>query len=418
MGVAPTVMPEPGHARLATTLPDGAGARRAPAAAARAAAARLGPSGAGRGAGAERVPGSGARRPPALGALPRPAPAGVAPGRGTYKAVPCAVQVDVERCFAPLLRWVLGWWQGRELALAVDATAHREDVVALVVSVLHRGSAVPVARAVLPGDAPGAWGGPILRLLRLLRPAVPAGWTVLVLADRGLWSPRLWKRVRDLGWHPLLRLQRRDPITPHRGPRPGAAPGPAGGGGAPAGGSAGPSRRGLGRPRSARPAEGPGPDGHPGRGLDGGAGGALGRGHRPGAGSRRGELVRAAGLGRARLPGPQGCRLAVAALAPDRSRPGRAALAGAGGGQPVGAGARHPRRGRARARPAAGPAARPSRTAGRRPPAPDQPVPARAPVAAPPARARSTVASVVARSPAPGPAPPPRGGHQPPPRGP
>src|SRR5256885_1191537 len=83
-------------------------------------------------------------------------------------------------------------------------------------------------------------------------------------------------------------------------------------------GGAGPAGRGLGRPRSARPAEGPGPDGHLGRGLDGGAGGALGRGHRPAARPRRGELVCAAGLGRARLPGPQGCRLAVAALAPDR----------------------------------------------------------------------------------------------------
>ena len=56
---------------------------------------------------------------------------------GAGEAVPCAAQVDVERCFAPLLRWVLAWWRGRELALAVDATAHREDVVALVVSVLY-----------------------------------------------------------------------------------------------------------------------------------------------------------------------------------------------------------------------------------------------------------------------------------------
>src|SRR3954454_14240889 len=220
MGVAPSVAPEPGHARPATTPPDGAGARRAPAAPARAAAARPGPVGPGRGAGAERVPGGGARRPPALGTLPRPtpAPAGVAPG-GADKACPCAAQVDVERCLAPLPRWVLAWWQGRELALAVDATAHREDVVALVVSVLYRGSAIPVAWAVLPGNVPGPWLGPILRLLRRLRPAVPAGWTVLVLADRGLWSPRLWKRVRDLGWHPLLRIQRRTTIAPDGGER-------------------------------------------------------------------------------------------------------------------------------------------------------------------------------------------------------
>src|SRR3954449_12844379 len=133
---------------------------------------------------------------------------------GTDKASPCAAQVDVERCFAPLLRWVLAWWQGRELALAVDATAHRDDVVALVVSVLYRGSAVPVAWAVLPGNAPGAWMGPVLGLLRRLRPAVPPGWTVLVLADRGLWSPRLWKRARAPGCPPLLRIQRRTTVTP------------------------------------------------------------------------------------------------------------------------------------------------------------------------------------------------------------
>jgi Transposase DDE domain len=87
-------------------------------------------------------------------------------------------------------------------------------VVALVVSVLYRGSAIPVAWAVLPGNAPGAWMGPILRRLRRLRPAVPPGWTVLVLADRGLWSPRLWRRIRRLGWHPLLRVQRRTTIAP------------------------------------------------------------------------------------------------------------------------------------------------------------------------------------------------------------
>src|SRR5256885_12457863 len=111
---------------------------------------------------------------------------------GAEKKVPCAKQVEVEACFAPLLRWVLGWWQGRDLALAVDATAHREDVVALVVSVLYRGSAIPVAWAVLPGNVPGPWLGPILRLLRRPRPAVPAGRTGPLLADPGLWGPRPW----------------------------------------------------------------------------------------------------------------------------------------------------------------------------------------------------------------------------------
>src|SRR3954464_659373 len=102
MGVAPTVMPEPGHTRPATTPPDGAGARRAPAAPAPPTAAWPRPSGPGRGAGAERLPGGGGRRPPALGALPRPAPApaGVAPG-GRRRLRPAPRTLVADR-FGPL----------------------------------------------------------------------------------------------------------------------------------------------------------------------------------------------------------------------------------------------------------------------------------------------------------------------------
>src|SRR5256885_284368 len=86
MDAAPTVVPEPGHARPEGTVPDRAGARRAPAAPARAAAARPGPMGAGRRPRTERVPGGGARRPgpvepAAVEARPRPrlAPAAAHP---------------------------------------------------------------------------------------------------------------------------------------------------------------------------------------------------------------------------------------------------------------------------------------------------------------------------------------------------
>ena len=126
---------------------------------------------------------------------------------GADKAAPCQTQVEVRHCFAPLLGWVLAWWRGDSLALAIDATQQGERVTALVVSVLYRGTALPVAWHLLPANQPGAWMPPILRLLRWLRPAVPPGMTVLVLADQGLWSPRLWKRIRQLGWHPVMRVQ-------------------------------------------------------------------------------------------------------------------------------------------------------------------------------------------------------------------
>ena len=55
---------------------------------------------------------------------------------GADKAAPCAPQVAGAPCFVALLRWVLTWWQGQTLALAVDATAHQDRLVAFAVSVL------------------------------------------------------------------------------------------------------------------------------------------------------------------------------------------------------------------------------------------------------------------------------------------
>jgi hypothetical protein len=126
---------------------------------------------------------------------------------GADRAAPCNSQVEVSQCFAGLLRWVLSGWQGQELALALDATLHGERLVALVVSVLYRGCAIPVAWHLLPANTKGAWLPAILSLFQRLHPAVPTGISVLVLADRGLWSPRLWESLRQLGWHPLGRIQ-------------------------------------------------------------------------------------------------------------------------------------------------------------------------------------------------------------------
>jgi hypothetical protein len=112
----------------------------------------------------------------------------------------------VETCFTPLWRWVVCWWQGTPLAVALDATTLGQRFVVLVVSVVYRGCAIPVAWVVLPAGATHAWRREWLRLLRVLRPAIPAGWTVLVLADRGVYAPWLLRRLTRLGWHPFVRL--------------------------------------------------------------------------------------------------------------------------------------------------------------------------------------------------------------------
>jgi hypothetical protein len=92
---------------------------------------------------------------------------------GVDKADPCRTQVEVSACFAPLLRWVLAWWHGETLALALDATAHGEMVVALVISVLYRSNAIPIAWEILPVNQPGAWMEDSSRALQSER--VPVG---------------------------------------------------------------------------------------------------------------------------------------------------------------------------------------------------------------------------------------------------
>jgi len=54
-------------------------------------------------------------------------------------------ELAVESCFASLLGWVLSWWEGTQLAIAVDATTLGQRFGVLVVSVGYRGCAIPVA---------------------------------------------------------------------------------------------------------------------------------------------------------------------------------------------------------------------------------------------------------------------------------
>jgi len=117
--------------------------------------------------------------------------------------------VSVERSFGALLGWVLSWWSSDEkrLALALDATSWRDVFVVLAISVVYRGCAIPVAWCVLPAGKKGAWRPHWERLLGVLSEHVPSDWTVLVLADRGLYAKWLYKRIQKQHWHPFLRIK-------------------------------------------------------------------------------------------------------------------------------------------------------------------------------------------------------------------
>jgi hypothetical protein len=121
--------------------------------------------------------------------------------RGAHRQV-----LVVDTCFVPLLRWVLHRWQGTQLALALDATTLGTRFTVLAISVVYRGCAIPVAWTILRANQKQAWRRHWLRMLRQLRPAIPHHWTVIVLADRGLYAGWLFRRLVRLGWHPLLRI--------------------------------------------------------------------------------------------------------------------------------------------------------------------------------------------------------------------
>jgi len=83
--------------------------------------------------------------------------------------------LDVTKCFAPLLRWVLRLWRSEKnpLALVIDATTLGNRWTILVISVVVRSGAIPVAWKVLPGEQEGSWRPYWEELLTCLQEAVP-----------------------------------------------------------------------------------------------------------------------------------------------------------------------------------------------------------------------------------------------------
>lgn len=117
-------------------------------------------------------------------------------------------EVSVVTCFAPLLRWILTWWAPGEhrLALALDASTLSDRFTVLAISVLYRGCAIPVAWCIVGAGKKGAWKPDWMALFDCLGGCIPSCWTVIVLADRGLYARWLYQQIQQQGWHPFLRI--------------------------------------------------------------------------------------------------------------------------------------------------------------------------------------------------------------------
>jgi hypothetical protein len=120
-------------------------------------------------------------------------------------------EIEVSSSFVPLLRWILSWWTTNEkrIALAMDATSLGQVLVVLVVSVVYRGCAIPIAWRVLPAIEKGSWKKPWLDLFSHFEGVIPEDWVVIVMADRGLYASWLFEAIRKCKWHPFLRINSR-----------------------------------------------------------------------------------------------------------------------------------------------------------------------------------------------------------------
>jgi hypothetical protein len=114
---------------------------------------------------------------------------------------------DPNAISADLLAWILQDWPNQQIVFALDPTNFGDRFTVLNISVLYRGCAIPIIWTVVEGGEPGAWEPHWERMLRTLAGRVPAGWQILVVTDRGMYSPSLFRCLVQLHWHPFLRIR-------------------------------------------------------------------------------------------------------------------------------------------------------------------------------------------------------------------
>ena len=99
----------------------------------------------------------------------------------------------------------------------MDATSLGDRFVVLAISVVYRGCAVPIAWKVLKAEEKHTWKPEWQALLKRFKGLVPKGWTVIVLADRGLYAKWLFEAIVELKWHPFLRVNSQGSFRPDNG---------------------------------------------------------------------------------------------------------------------------------------------------------------------------------------------------------
>lgn len=116
-------------------------------------------------------------------------------------------EIEVSGCFAPLLAWVLSQFHSddNQVVLALDATYLKDRFIILAVSVVVARCAIPVAWHIRRADTKGEWNPIWFRLLDDIQPAIPDTWQVFILTDSGLYSKKLFQKLKQR-WASFMRI--------------------------------------------------------------------------------------------------------------------------------------------------------------------------------------------------------------------
>jgi len=113
-------------------------------------------------------------------------------------------------CLHPLIQHYLAIGAPNPLLLILDPTTKNDAITLVAITIPYRGRSLPLAWMTWPGNQPlegeGMWER-IKTLLQEIAPLLPKGVEVVMLADGAFGCPCFIDRVRELGWHVLVRAQ-------------------------------------------------------------------------------------------------------------------------------------------------------------------------------------------------------------------
>ncbi len=81
------------------------------------------------------------------------------------------------------------------------------------------GIALPIAWHLRPQTQSGSWNPIWCQMLRVLRGVVPKERRVIVVCDRGITAPAVWRAIVANGWHPVMRVSGTVPFRVRYGRR-------------------------------------------------------------------------------------------------------------------------------------------------------------------------------------------------------